>query len=176
MALITETGTGAPDSEALCSVAFADSYHAGQGNTLWATLQTAEKEQAIRRGYAYLQQTFRTRWAGYRVSYIQALDWPRYNVARSDGYGGSMGAYGGAGCYPSDSIPREIQQASAEVALRAAGGDLLADVEPTVKQEVVGPISVTYADGVSKNKAYPAIERLLMPFLKAGGGIALVRA
>lgn len=176
MALIVETGTAAADSEALCSVAFCDTYHAAQGNALWAPLLTAAKEQAIRKGYAFMQQSYRMRWAGFRVSSLQALDWPRYDVPRIDGYGGSLGIYGGIGCYPYDAIPKELQQANAELALRAASGDLLADLDPTVASESVGPISVTYFKGEVKSKKYPAVDRLLAPFIRSGGAMLLSRA
>lgn len=174
MPIIVETGTAAADSEVLCSVAFADSYHAGLGNTLWATLLTAEKEAALRRAYAYLQQTYRLRWTGYRVKTTQALDWPRQEVPRTDvcnGYGGNWGNY-----YPHDVIPIEIQRANAECAFKAASGGLLDDVDAPVASESVGPISVTYFQGDTKTKRYPAIDRLLMPFLSGGGNIKLTRA
>ncbi len=179
MALITETGTGATDSEVLCSVAFADAYHAAQGNTLWAPMQIVEKEQALRRAYSFMQQTYRARWAGHRTSYTQALDWPRYDVPREDvgGYAGYLGSFAHYGAvYPSDSIPKEIQQANAELAWRAAAGDLLADIEPTVQSERVGPIEVSYFQGSIKTKKYPAVDRLLTPFLKNSGAMLLTRA
>ena len=177
MAIIVETGTAAADSEVLCSVAFADTYHAGLGNTLWATLLTAEKEAALRRAYAYMTQTYRMRWTGYRVKATQALDWPRQQVPRTDvysGYGGNMGTWGNY--YPYDAIPLELQQANAECAFKAASGEMLADVDPPVASESVGPISVTYFQGDTKTKRYPAIDRLLMPFLSGGGNIRLTRA
>jgi hypothetical protein len=181
--LIIETGTAAADSEVLCSVAFADTYHANLGNTLWATLLTAEKEAALRRGYLYMQQTYRLRWAGYRVKDTQALDWPRYYVPRTDivsGYAGNIGGFGGFGSsevyYPSDAIPKEVQQAQAELAFKAASGELLSDVEQPVASESVGPISVTYFQGDTKTKRYPAIDRLLSPFVGSGSNIKVMRA
>ena len=179
MAINVETGTGSALSEVLCSVAFADTYHAAQGNTLWAPMQVAEKEQALRRGYAYMQQTYRMRWAGYRTTEVQALDWPRYDVSRTDisSYAGNLGTFNGLGSvYPSNSIPIEIQQANAELAWRAAAGDLLADLEPTVAAEKVGPIEVSYFKGEVKTKKYPAVDRLLAPFMKSGGSMLLTRA
>lgn len=179
MALIVETGTGAADSEVLCSVAFADTYHAGLGNTLWGTLLTAEKETALRRAYAYMQQSYRLRWTGYRVKDAQALDWPRYKAPRTDGqgYGGNMGNFGSYGSYyPSDTIPREVQQANAELAFKAASGELLADIDAPVASESVGPISETYFQGDTKTKKYTAIDKLLAPFLSGQSGLKVIRA
>lgn len=173
MAIIVETGTGAADSEVLCSVAFCDTYHAARGVAAWAALTTPDKEAALRRGYAYMQQAYRMRWAGFRVNNTQALDWPRQQVPRTDVYSGNTGGVGNY--YPYNTIPSEIQQAQAELALKAASGDLLGDVDPPVASESVGPISVTYFQGGTKTKAYPAIDRLLAPFLQGGGNIKLVR-
>lgn len=176
MAIIVETGTGAIDSEVLCSVAFCDTYHAARGNAAWAALVLADKEAALRRGYAYMQQAYRMRWAGFRFTQTQALDWPRQQVSRADVYSGYAGNLGRVGnYYPFDAIPNEIQQAQAELALKAVSGDLLADIDPPVASESVGPISVSYFQGDTKTKKYPAIDRLLAPFLQGGGNIKLVR-
>lgn len=179
MAIIVEDGTGRADSEALCSVAFADAYHAGRGNTLWAPLLAAEKEAAIRRAVDYMQQTYRLRWAGYRVTDTQALDWPRYNVPRQDSgsYSGNIGSFGRLGSYyPANIVPIEVQRANAELAFKAASGELLGDVDPPVASEKVGPIEVSYFQGDNKTKRYPAIDRLLMPFLSGGGNMKLTRS
>lgn len=166
MALITEDGTGKADAEALCTVAYADTYLSARGMTAWDALSTTEKEQALRRATDYLGQTYRARWAGYRVSSTQALDWPRNEVSRMD--------Y--PGCIDADSVPKEVRQACSEMALRAAAGELLADTETQVLSESVGPISVTYRAGDSKHKGYPAVERLLAPLLTGRGNTSLVRA
>lgn len=176
MPIIVETGTASADSEVLCSVAYADTHHAARGNAAWALLSLADKESALRRGYAYLQQTYRMRWAGFRVSQVQALDWPRQQVPRTDvytGYGGNLGGWGVN--YPAEVIPVELQQAQAELALKAVTGPLIADVEAPVASETVGPISVTYFEGGVKIKSYPAIDRMLAPFLRGNGNIKLVR-
>lgn len=178
MPLIVETGTGASDSEAFCSVAFADTYLANRGNTAWALLVLADKEAAIRRAADYMQQAYRLQWAGFRVKDTQALDWPRYDVPRSDavGYGGNLGGYGGfKSVYPFDAVPVEVQRANAEMALRAAAGELTEDIDAPVASESVGPISVTYFQGGTKTKAYPAVDRLLAPFLQGGNSLKLVR-
>lgn len=176
MSIIVETGTGASDSEVLCSVAFADTYHANLGNTLWGPLLTVEKEAALRRAYAYMQETYRFRWSGYRVNYTQALDWPRQQVRRADNIMGGLLSYSDiASYYPFDAIPLEVQKANAELAFRAASGDLLADVDSTTSSESIGPIKVTYFDGANKVKKYPVIDRLLTPFMTGKGNLKVVR-
>lgn len=173
MALITETGSASADSESLASVADADSYFANRGITTWATLSTAEKEQALRRGCDFLGQTYRGRWAGYRVNTVQALDFPRYMMPLSDAvYGG----FGVAAYYPSDAVPRELVYANCEAAIRAAAGELIEDLEPQVASEEVGPLKTSYFQGGSRAKKFPAIDKLLQPFLSSGSGVKMVRA
>lgn len=167
MTLTVEIGTASSTSEAYCDVAYADSYFAARGHTLWAGLVTGDKEAALRRAADYLTATYRTRWAGRRVSATQALDWPRYQAPNADAF---------AAYYPSDSIPREVVQANAELALRAAAGELIEDLEPPVASESVGPVSTTYFQGASREKKFPAIDRMLAPLLRGAGGIKLVRA
>ncbi len=164
--LITETGAGLPDAESLCSVDFADTYLAGLGMTLWATMSTAEKEQALRRATLYMQQAYRLAWAGSRFSDTQALDWPRVNVPRLDG----PGSWGyGPSYLAHDVVPREVQQACAKMAYKAAAGDLAPDLEQTKVKEKIGPIEVEYAPGSSAVVRYREIDNLLAPLLGSRG-------
>ena len=84
MSLNVETGTGASNSESYASVTNADTYHSNRGNSLWATLTTPEKEQALRRATDYMEQVYRKRWKGVRVNATQALSFPREWVERED--------------------------------------------------------------------------------------------
>lgn len=164
MALETETGTGSETAESFCSVADADAYHAARGYTLWATMSEVEREQTLRRATGYMQQTYRTRWAGCRVYSVQALDWPRYDVPRRD-----YGDY-----YPSDTVPREVRDACAELAFRASSGELAADLGQQVTERTVGPITTKYAAGSTSAKRYRAVDMLLGPLLRASGSGAVV--
>ena len=164
MALIVETGTGLADAEVYCPLAFADSYHAARGNTLWATMSETEREASMRRAVDYMQQQYRTHWAGYRLTITQALDWPRYEVPRVD--------FGGF--YATDAVPIEVQRACAELAFRAASGELLGDQGQTVIEQTVGPITTKYADGSSPRKRFAAVDALLGPLLKQGGARSFV--
>lgn len=184
MALVVETGSASASSEAYASVADADSYFSLRGFALWAGMSTAEKEQALRRATGYMLQTYRLRWSGFRVADTQALDWPRYGVERPDSAGSlqgaqgvfNVGAWGGPVYYDHLTVPREVREANIELAYKAAAGELLADVDPEVASESVGPVAVSYFQGSSKTKKYPAIDRLLMPMLNGYGTIGLVRA
>lgn len=172
MALVTEDGSGLADAESYISVNDATAYHAARGNAAWASMASdTVREQALRKATDYLGQTYRDRWAGYRISTTQGLDWPRYDVPRRDLPGNAYSAY-----YASDAVPAEVVRACAELALRAAAGDLTEDEDQRISAVSAGSVSVTFQQGSSPRKQYPAIDGLLRPLLKSGGGIALVRA
>lgn len=180
MALVTEDGTGKADAESYCSVSDADAWHAGRGITLWATMQLAEKEQALRRSTAYMLQRYRMRWKGVRTSSTQALDWPRYDVVREELIeGDAVQVYGSASAYyASNAVPAEVRNACAELAFKGAFGDLLPDVGRLAKREKVDVIEVEYAENAPATTTYVSVENMLAPlFRRAGFGnsIKLVR-
>jgi hypothetical protein len=166
MALEVEDGTGKTDAETYISVADASTYFTARGNAAWGALASdAIREAALRKATEYMTGQYRTRWQGARYTEDQALDWPRQGVVRDSwavGY---------------DEVPVEVQRACAELALKASSADLLADQEQAVVSEQVGPISVTYDKNSPQRKRYPAIEAMLAPYLKSGGGcsVGLVR-
>lgn len=167
MSIVTEDGTGKSDAQAFCTLTFADAWHLARGITLWATMSDAEKEAAIVRAAGYMQQEYRLRWYGSRVGTTQALDWPRYDVPRAD-------VAGGCGYYLTTVVPIEVQQANAELALKAAAGDLWVDEGQRVKREKVDVLEVEYQDGTSARKRYASVEALLGPLLRDGGSSSSV--
>jgi hypothetical protein len=159
MALEVEDGTGKSTSESYVSVADASTYHTARGNTAWAALTTdALREAALRKATDYMRQAYRSRWQGYKVNEDQALDWPRYNV-EVEGY-----------AVDSDIVPTEIKNACAELALKASSADLNPDLTQGVLSEQVGNIQVTYDKGSPQFVRYRAIDAIIAPYLKAGGG------
>ena len=171
MALNVETGSAASTSESYASVSQADTYFSVRGFLLWATLSVNEKEQALRRSTDYMQQAYRGRWYGARVNATQALDWPRYLVPFKD----LIGAFNTVpSFYSSTAIPTEISNACISMAYKAAAGDLTPDIQPQTTAESVGPISVSYEPGSRQTVRYQAMDKLLGPFLKDGGGGAMI--
>jgi hypothetical protein len=168
MSLIVEDGTIVPGAESYISVADASTYHTARGNTAWAALATdALREAALRRATDYMRQAYRSRWQGYKVNEDQALDWPRYDV-EVEGY-----------AVDSDIVPTEIKNACAELALRASAADLNPDLTQGVLSEQVGSIQVTYDKASPQFTRYRAIDAILSPYLKAGGGgcsVKLIRS
>lgn len=172
MALVVENGAGIAGAESYISVADATAYHAARGNAAWAALASdTVREQALRRATDYLGQIYRDRWSGYRVNSEQALDWPRYEAPRRDLPGDAYYAY-----YASDAVPIEVVRACADLALRAAAGELVEDEDQRIASVSAGSVNVTFQAGSSPRKRYPAIDGLLMPVLRSGGGTPLVRA
>jgi len=166
MALEVETGTGSASAESLCSVAQADAHHAARGGTAWAALATEAKEQALRRATDYMQQVYRTRWAGLRISATQALDWPRVDVPRRD-----VGDF-----YPSNAVPAEVVRACAELAAKSAAGTvLLAYQGRDVLEQTVGPITTRYAQGSTAAVRFSAIDAMLGPLFSAASSAASMR-
>ena len=171
MALTVETGSASSSSDSYASVADADTYFANRNMTIWSPLLTSDKEAALRRATDYMQQAYRERWNGMRVSTTQALDWPRQLVEIKDapsGYGS------GPAFYSSTAVPNEVKNACIALAIKAAAGDLAPDIEPQTTMEKVGPIEVSYAAGGRQTVRYQAIDNLLSVLLKDGGSGSMV--
>jgi hypothetical protein len=164
VALIVEDGTIVAGAESYISVADADTYFTARANATRDALADADKEAALRKATDYMTGRYGLRWKGERVSELQALDWPR------------SGAYANGFLIDSGSVPVAVQRACAELAVRASADDLAPDVGAQVKQEVVGPISVTYADGARQDTRYALVDSMLAAYLKGAGQIPVVRS
>lgn len=136
MALVVETGSGASNSNGYVAIADVDSYAADLNRTDW-TGSDAVKTAAIINATFYLDSKFV--FIGTRANQAQALAWPR-NGAR-DFYDSVS--------YSSSTIPLILKRACMELAIKSLTGEVLMDDLAhggQVKQETVGPISVTYQD------------------------------
>lgn len=141
MALIVEDGTGVADSDAYPSRDVVVAYAAARGLS-FPVADTDAADASIRRGTAYIDFTYRTRFPGQRKRFrLQALEWPRVGVVDAQGF--PVG---------SSEIPVEIINATCEAAVRelASPGSLAPDVTPgKVKKRVrvEGAVEVEYAVG-----------------------------
>lgn len=166
MAIVVEDGTGKADAASYATVAAFKAHCDARGITYGAD---ATIEQRLRVGFDYMLQAYRTRWAGYRSTTTQAGDWPRYDVPRRDL---GLDAY-----YASNVIPAEIVQANVLLAVRATvGEDLTPDETQAIKREKVGVIETEYQDFTTTGARYPAVDRLVAPFLANGGAARMMRA
>lgn len=164
MSIVVENGTGLSSANAYVSVADADARHAAAGLTNWATLTTTEKEQAIVRATAYMEQAYRLRWKGTRVYRVQALSWPRYGAV-VDGYD-----------LESTTVPTDIANACADLALKAAAGDLAPDLERGLIRKKIGPIEKEWDRNSPQATRYRNADMALAPYLKGSSSMAtLVR-
>lgn len=172
MALIVEDGSGTnPLAESYISVADATTYHTNRGNTAWTALASdTVREQCLRKATDYMIQVYRENWKGYRVSDTQALDFPRNDMQRDD-IGNAMFSYSPYGYYyPNDNVPTEVKNACAELALKAASGDLSPDLTQGVKKEKIDVIEVEYDTCSPQYTRYRAIDNMLSPYLSGNGG------
>lgn len=159
MSLIVEDGSIVTGAESYITVAEASTYHSNRGNAAWAALTSdAVREQCLRKATDYMEQAYRSRWQGYRTGETQALSWPRYDVT-VEGYD-----------VDSDVVPAAVKNACAELALKAATAELLADQSQAVLSEKVGEIEVAYDKASPQRTRYPAIEAMLALYLATGGG------
>ncbi|TWI69055.1 hypothetical protein IP91_00120 [Pseudoduganella lurida] len=157
MALIVETGTGLANAASYASVAAADAYHASRGNALWNTLATERKEQLLRAATDYMV-VYAASWSGSRQYAEQALDWPRDGAEAFDFD------------VPQSTVPAQVVNACAVLALKAAAGPLLPDPAQAKKRQKVGPLEVEYQDYSTSTKRYASVDAMLLPFFGAGGG------
>lgn len=177
MTIIVEDGTGLADAESYASVAETDTYMSARGTTVWATLTTTEKEQALRRAMDYLLQKYRSKWKGARKSLTQALDWPRVGVFIDEDADTAFASWK-QNQIPSNVIPLEVKNACMELALRASIGMLNEDQAQKVIQETVGPITTKYDQYSTTVVKYSQVTGYLAPYFKAttgGGNMKLVR-
>jgi hypothetical protein len=105
-----EDGSGIANSNAYVTEAFTDTHHTDRNNTIWDDFTTEEKEAAIIRASDYIDKRFGRRFRGIRRQKDQGLEWPRLDAFDDDGF-----LMSGV-----DDVPRQIQKATAEYALRAA--------------------------------------------------------
>lgn len=164
--LTVEDGTGKTDADSYISVTDADAYHDAIGNATW-TGANAAKEHALRKATQYMQQVYFDRWDGYRKTSTQALDWPREDVQIK---GLRFVEY-----VTSTTIPQEVKNACASLALRAMTDDLLADEERAVISESVDVISTTYSEYSPQRKKYPEIDKMLAKYLIVTNGLRMIR-
>jgi hypothetical protein len=172
MTIIVEDGSAMSNSESYISVADADTYHTNMGNHTWSSIQTVDKEAYLRRATQFMVGRYRNAWKGARVKPTQALDWPRIGVVIDD-IAGALGPQlrGSYGLYQLDytTVPTEIKNACAELALRANIQALVKDQTQGIVSETVGPITIVYDKDSPQQTEYVQVENMVRPFLASAG-------
>lgn len=100
---------GASTQNAYILEAYATTHHADRGNEAWTEFVSLERQQAIIRATDYIDKRFGRRFRGLRQAKDQGLEWPRFDAFDDDGFLLTS----------VDNIPRQIEKACAEYALRA---------------------------------------------------------
>lgn len=171
------TGTGTASIVTLAnsylSIVDADQYHADIGTPAakWASLDAAVKEQALRNGTRYLDSKYVRRWKGRRSNKANPLDWPRSGVVDADSH-----------TVASNELPRQLEEACAEVALRSGDTtqnptgltpDITQEGVVTLKREKlegVGEEETEWDGGFSPYVTFTVVERILRDIVESTQG------
>jgi hypothetical protein len=151
------------------SVADADAYWLARSNTTWSDADNAVKEKALIEATQYLDGAFS--YIGTQIT-TNVLAWPRYEAFIT------KGNFAGV-TYDSSTIPPQITNACAEIALHALSARLVEvkERDGAVKREKVDVIEVEYLDRAPSSKTYKFATMILSPLLNSGGRMkGLVRS
>ncbi len=177
--LVVEDGTGLANANSYASLDFANEYHRLRDNVVWTNATDHNKVGALIRATDYVDR--RWRFVGSLFKATQALAWPR------------LDAFDAEGNDQSETVPKGIQEAAAEYALRAlTSASVLNNTDPLLpdggreelvvvgKRERVGPIEeeTRFSEGLARRtiKSYPSADRILVQSgLVLGVGNAAVR-
>jgi hypothetical protein len=180
MALVVEDGTGLTTANAYIDVDFATDYHGLRCNDAWGG-PTVELEAAIIRATEWLDRHYDFQGARVVVGdsgspsvLPQALAWPREGATHSDGI-----------AVPSDAVPVEVQNATAELALVSLAVPLdpeSTDGRVSRRDESIGSVRIAEdfaSAGTTGAPEIPIVTSILRPLLAAGssfGSATLNRA
>lgn len=140
MAFTVEDGTGLSGSNSYITEAFFRAHHTDRGRNVESLTQKHVEVAAVRAS-DYLDKRFGKRFRGSRRNQSQAMEWPRLDAFDNDDHG-----LNGV-----DDVPRQLQKAAAEYALRAHNyGELAPDIAPaTPRQDLSTGASTQSGDAVS---------------------------
>ena len=155
-ALVVEDGTGLSTANSYATTAFCDTYFANQGGlAAWTSANVQVRTRALVQATMWIDANYGTRFAGYRGSNTQALEFPRSLAYDAQGYA-------------IEGIPLALKRATAEMARRwledasQLNPDVAAGSNVTQDSVSVGPISIskTYAGGKDGEKRFKIVDRL----------------
>lgn len=151
------------------SVADADTYWSARNDSTWSSADNADKEKALIEATQYIDGAYS--FIGTQII-TNVLVWPRYDAWIQKG--NFAGVY-----YDHLTIPPQVKNACAELALEALSARLIAVVERggMIKREKVDVIEVEYMDWAPSGKTYSFVSLLLKPLTKSSGTMkGLVRS
>ena len=166
--MTVESGSGSATADSYISLTDAATRHTNLGNTAWAALASdTVREQYLRRATEYMEGAYRLRWKGYRKTATQALSWPRSFVYLEPFVQGAVGSY--PYLVSDTTVPNEVKNACADLALKAATVTLADDLGQAVVREKIDVIEVEYDKNAPAYTQYRAIDMMLATYLKSGG-------
>lgn len=141
MAFQVETGSGDAGANAYVSVAYFRTHHTDRGNSANADFTDPDVQAGIIRASEYVDKRFGIRFVGLRKTKGQGLEWPRIDAFDADGY-----LLSGA-----DDLPRNLEKAVAEYALRALINGVLAPdpILPVPKQDMTDSLGTRDTDVIT---------------------------
>ncbi len=156
------TTIGAATTTSYVTVAEADQYFADR---IHSAAWTSSTEQEAALVHASRQLDWYVDWKGTRVDNVQAMDWPRTEVASQ--YGTDYGV---------TDIPNEVKQAVFELALSTLAADRMADPDLAGLSMVqAGPLTIkTDAKDQNSDKVQPIpshIWRIISHLSRIGLGV-----
>lgn len=159
MAFVVEDGSAKADANAYVTTAFVGSYFDDRFVTTW-TGSDGQKQAAVVVATQYLDATYR--WRGLKRTSTQRLGWPRVDVYDQDGY-----------LIAADTVPEEVKAATAELALLALSGPLVANVtgDDRISRVKAGSVEIEYEAGAKEAATrYTMVDRLLGTLTASGTG------
>lgn len=176
--MIPEDGTGLPDANSYCDLAFADAFATARGYDLWMGQSPTLKEKYLVQAADYIDRNYR--FKGQRTTTGQALSFPRAWIPRQDV--STFIETVEYPYYPSDEVPDKVKRAAVEYAMRAAKAaaeDL--DLQPDPAENATGTIVDKFEKvGLLEERtkwsghtppgkpSYPAADRWLQEFVVSG--------
>lgn len=155
-AIVAEDGTGLSTANSYVTQSFVNTYLANAGNNAtWTAATQKQRDVAMMQATQWIDMVYGTRFAGYRSSNTQALEFPRSLAYDAQGYA-------------IEGIPLALKRATAEMARRwledasQFNPDVAAGSNVTQDTVSVGPISIskTYAGGKDGERRFKIVDRL----------------
>jgi len=153
------------NGDSYITVSTADAYHSDRNRSEWSSLSQSEKEAALRRATAYLDQGYK--YKGQINDTDNSHAWPRTNV--EDGEGRDI---------DSTTIPQRIKDATAELAyIDAVEAELLPTDEGGETQAVkAGSVEIEYSHGQGTGTSLTRIDRLIKGLAINATGTGVIRS
>jgi hypothetical protein len=171
LTLIKETGAGLANANSYANAADGDAYHDGHlYAAAWTAAALANKEGALVMATRLIDAEYR--FAGWKTSATQALQWPRASCLDPDAEDADV---------PADAVPPAVLAATCELARELLVADrTAAPAGEGLKYESIGTTQTGY-DKEDRRPIIPAVAQALLArygtaWKSRSGAVRLVRA